>query len=314
MGEIKQANFRVDSDSADAFRQFCDEQGYNQAQGFDHLIQVLELNRAKAGIEGRLTEITTFEEYIKKIMDSYLTSLQVAQDTEERVREDYKTDISLRDKALADSERKIIEKDEKIAILTAEATEAKKIAKEATQNAENAEKQAISSNQITEETRKVNTMLSAKLAESEEKLAGYDELRESEENLKSQITEMQHKNEMIQAEMAHVNSMNDKLTKDLATSNEQLATAKDSMTDIKTQVTSLKRDLEEQKRTAEQMLSEQKKESEQAQELAIERAVKQAEKAMQEQIASLRDEKTRLQVQIEMLQENMKNMSNEKKG
>jgi hypothetical protein len=29
--------------------------------------------------------------------------------------------------------------------------------------------------------------------------------------------------------------------------------------------------------------------------------VKQAEKAMQEQIASLRDEKTRLQVQIEML-------------
>ena len=129
MGEIKQTNFRIDSESADVFRQFCEEQGMNQAQGFDHLIQVLELNRAKAGIEGRLTEITTFEEYIKKIMDAYLTSLQVAQDTEERVREDYKTDISLRDKALADSERKIIDRDEKIAELTDCLKDAQKIAK-----------------------------------------------------------------------------------------------------------------------------------------------------------------------------------------
>ena len=46
------------------------------------------------------------KEYIKKIMDSYLTSLQIAQNTEERVREDYKTDIALRDKALADNEQK----------------------------------------------------------------------------------------------------------------------------------------------------------------------------------------------------------------
>ena len=118
MGEIKQTNFRIDSESADAFRQFCDEQGMNQAQGFDHLIQVLELNRAKVGIEGRLTEITTFEEYVKKIMDAYLTSLQVAQDTEERVREDYKTDIILRDRALADAEKKIIERDDKISVLS----------------------------------------------------------------------------------------------------------------------------------------------------------------------------------------------------
>ena len=179
MGEIKQTNFRIDSESADVFRQFCEEQGMNQAQGFDHLIQVLELNRAKAGIEGRLTEITTFEEYIKKIMDAYLTSLQVAQDTEERVREDYKTDISLRDKALADSERKIIDRDEKIAELTDCLKDAQKIAKESMQSAENAEKQAASATQIAEEKGKVNDMLSAKLAEAEDKLAGYDELKAS---------------------------------------------------------------------------------------------------------------------------------------
>ena len=44
MGEIKQANFRIDSDTADAFRAFCEQKGMNQAQGFDHVMQVFELN------------------------------------------------------------------------------------------------------------------------------------------------------------------------------------------------------------------------------------------------------------------------------
>lgn len=307
MGEIKQANFRIDTESADAFRRFCDEQGYNQAQGFDHLIQVLELNRAKAGIEGRLTEITTFEEYVKKIMDAYLTSLQVAQDTEERVREDYKTDILLRDKALADSERKIIDRDEKISELTVCLQDAQKIAKESLQSAENAEKQAASATQIADEKGKVNDMLSAKLAEAEEKLAGYDELRSSEENLKKQISDMQHKADMITAELSHANEQNADLIKQLETISASLESAKDKNAEMKTQIMSLNRDLEEQKRAADQKFAEQKRESEQAQELAVERAVIQAEKKMQDQISALRDENVRLQVQIEMLRENSKN-------
>ena len=41
MGEIKQTNFRIDQESADAFRKFCETNGMNQAQGFDHMIQVM---------------------------------------------------------------------------------------------------------------------------------------------------------------------------------------------------------------------------------------------------------------------------------
>ena len=37
--ESKQVNFRIDPDSAEAFRLFCTTHGMNQAQGFDHLIQ-----------------------------------------------------------------------------------------------------------------------------------------------------------------------------------------------------------------------------------------------------------------------------------
>ena len=52
MGEIKQANFRIDSDTADAFREFCEQKVMNQAQGFDHVMQVFELNQAKSSIPG----------------------------------------------------------------------------------------------------------------------------------------------------------------------------------------------------------------------------------------------------------------------
>ena len=291
MGEIKQANFRIDTEAADAFRQFCEEQGFNQAQGFDHLIQVLELNRAKAGIEGRLTEITTFEEYVKKIMDAYLNSLQIAQNTEERVREDFKNDIVLRDRALADNERKIMEKDEKIAQLTADTQVAEKTAKEAMQTAANAEKQAVSATQIAEEKGKINDMLSAKLAEADAKLNGYNELKLSEESLKKEISEMKHKNEMLQAELNHTKAQADDLMKQLQAADESLATAKESIADMKVQITSLNRDLEEEKR-----------ENERAKELAVERAIVQTEKELQKQMETLRDEKTRLQVQLEMLQ------------
>ena len=47
MGDVKQTNFRIDQDSAAVFRKFCEDNGMSQAQGFDHIMQVVELDRAK---------------------------------------------------------------------------------------------------------------------------------------------------------------------------------------------------------------------------------------------------------------------------
>lgn len=49
-------------------------------------------------------------------------------------------------------------------------------------------------------------------------------------------------------------------------------------------------------------LAEQKRAAEQAQELAVEKAVAKMKAEMQEQMSKLRDEKTRLEVQLELLQ------------
>ena len=72
MGEIKQTNFRVDQVTADAFRKFCEQNGMSQAQGFDHIMQIVEMDRAKAVAPGRATEIEGFEKSIKEIMAAYI--------------------------------------------------------------------------------------------------------------------------------------------------------------------------------------------------------------------------------------------------
>ena len=77
MGEVKQTNFRIDQDSAAAFRKFCEDNGMNQAQGFDHVMQVVELDRAKTAAPGRATEIESFEKSVKDIMAAYLNSLEI---------------------------------------------------------------------------------------------------------------------------------------------------------------------------------------------------------------------------------------------
>ena len=79
--EIRQVNFRIDQASADAFRSFCTANGMNQAQGFDHLIQVLELNNAKAATPGRAVEIENFERLTKDLLAAYLTSLELGNTT-----------------------------------------------------------------------------------------------------------------------------------------------------------------------------------------------------------------------------------------
>ena len=65
---------------------------------------------------------------------------------------------------------------------------------------------------------------------------------------------------------------------------------------------SLQRDLVEQKRTAAQELKAQQDTAAKELELAVEKATAKAKDEMREQLDSLRDEKTRLQVQMSMMQ------------
>ena len=190
MGEIKQTNFRINADTADAFRKFCENQGFNQAQGFDHLMQVLELDQAKSLLPERQTEVEEFECSVKAILEAYLHSLEINANAEKRIREQFKTDLARRDRTIDELMQKIdeLQADKEIAenaqaeAITAKET-AEKNEKIAIEQAESAKKNSVDQERII-------TMLNAKLAESEEKLAGYADLTIAEETARKKVQEL----------------------------------------------------------------------------------------------------------------------------
>jgi len=120
MGEIKQTNFRLDEESVASFRSFCDQYGYNQAQGFDHLLQVLELDNAKKALPTREIEIIDFETHVKALMQAFLHSLNLCDNTEVRVREEFANQLETKDRTISDYHVQIENLKRKIEDITAQ--------------------------------------------------------------------------------------------------------------------------------------------------------------------------------------------------
>ena len=169
MGEVKQTNFRIDQETADAFRKFCEDNGMNQAQGFDHIMQVVEMDHAKTAAPTRITEIEGFEKSVKDIMAAYLYSIEINQNAEGRIREQFASDLGRKDKTIdelrAKADQLQAEKDEAEAA-SAEAVKAKE---QAEKDAAAAEKVRIAAEKTAEDKQTIADTLAAKLAEAEKK-------------------------------------------------------------------------------------------------------------------------------------------------
>lgn len=184
MGEIKQTNFRIDQETADAFRRFCEENGMNQAQGFDHVMQVVELDKAKAAIPDRATEIEGFEKSVKDIMAAYLRLIEINNSAEARIREQFASSIDR-------NERAIDELREKAEQLQAEKEAAETARAEAEEREKNAADQMNAAKKIAADKEQINAMLTAQLAEAAQKLDGYDALKASEAELRGRLADME---------------------------------------------------------------------------------------------------------------------------
>ena len=190
MSEVKQVNFRINTETADAFRKFCEENGLNQAQGFDHIMQVLELDRAKAVTPGRITEIENFEKSIKNIMSAYLYSLEINNTAEERIQEQFKSSLESKDKAIADLQMKSEELRLSKEYTESRYREATATAEQAQKDAKASKEQAETASKLAAEKDKTVATLADKLAISEEKAAGYDNLLAEKTSLESTLAKV----------------------------------------------------------------------------------------------------------------------------
>ena len=177
MGEIKQTNFRIDSDTADRFRTFCEEAGLNQAQGFDHIMSVLEMDKAKAAVPERMTEIEEFERHTKAMLSAYLGSLEIAKSTEERVLEQFRSKLESKDETIMDLQNRLKEQMDLVIEARKESMELaeEKMVTEEERKAAVERMRAAETSAADKE--KISNMLQIKLAEAEEKLERYPEVK-----------------------------------------------------------------------------------------------------------------------------------------
>lgn len=298
MGEIKQTNFRIDQETADLFRRFCEEQGLNQAQGFDHIMQIVEMDRAKAAAPERLTEIEGFEKSVKDIMAAYLNSIEINKNAEERIREQFASALERKDKTIDDLQAKI----DQLSADKNAADQAKAAAEKAQATAEEREKNATEQMDAAKKTaadqERINAMLTGQLADATDKLSGYDDLKKSEANLKAKIEQMQHELETVTVTLSHTKELYEVRLADAQTTADKLAAVQESEADLKARVADLERSLTEQTKAAEKDAQQAKTEAE----LTTERAVMTKEREMQSQLRQADKENAKLTAQIEQLQ------------
>lgn len=187
MGEVKQTNFRIDSESADKFRAFCEENGINHAQGFDRIIQIMELEKAKEVIPGRSVEIEEFQRHAKSLIDAYVGSLDIAQNTEARIYEQYKNMLESKDQQILDLQASVRAKEELATAANTAAMEAQNRQELAEKGIKEAEAREKAAQETARDKISIAEMLTAKLTEAEAKLKDYPSLTATLDQTKDEL-------------------------------------------------------------------------------------------------------------------------------
>ena len=277
MGEVKQTNFRIDQDSAAAFRRFCEDNGMNQAQGFDHVMQVIELDRAKTAVPGRTTEIEEFERSVKDIMAAYLDSIETNNNAEARIREQFSSDLTRKDKTIDELRQKVKQ-------LQAERDDAEIQYAAAKERESAATSRMEAAQRTTADQERSNSMLTLQLTEATEKLNGAQEAFGKCRTLEATVADLRAK--LSEAERA--------------LENEKKAAA-NSLAQAKVQADLA---LENEKKSTASNLAQAKVQAE----LDTERAVIAKEREMQAQLRETDKENARLSAMLDQLQQRLQTL------
>ena len=183
MADIRQTNFRIDQETADKFRKFCEENNMSQAIGFDYLMQLLSIDAAAEASPGQRTAIEDFKKLIKGVTNAYVASVTLCGETEARIKAQFQALIDSKEMTIADLQSKAatLEESKKQAEKQAEA--AAKAAGQAIKDAEAAKKQSDTSERLCDAKDET-------IAELREKLIGYEDLKQAHTELQEKSADL----------------------------------------------------------------------------------------------------------------------------
>lgn len=200
MSDIKQATFRLNKETTDKFKQYCEENNLTAAQGFDFLMEILTLDNAKATLTTRETEISNFEQHTKALISAYLHSLELNENAEARIKEQFATQIETQARSIAEYQGEITELKHRLeeALSLAEGYQAEFSTLQLTINdIEEKRNRAETDLAVLKEEKETQlrdkesiiTMLSAKLTGAEDKANEYDALKEQINALQADLSQ-----------------------------------------------------------------------------------------------------------------------------
>lgn len=114
-------SFRITDSTADKIKEIAAEIGGNQQQTMAKLIESYELQKGKAVLADKRTDIETFENYINAVTRMYMQALENGQNASNLVRTEFEAQLTSKDNVIQDLQKQLAKAKETEATATADA-------------------------------------------------------------------------------------------------------------------------------------------------------------------------------------------------
>lgn len=100
MADIKTTTMRLSEDTIKAFRDIAEKEGFTQEQCLFNLVNIFKMQQAKEFMLDRKKEIDTFEDYINKLLNLYMNSLEISLNAEDRIKENFSEELKTKEETI----------------------------------------------------------------------------------------------------------------------------------------------------------------------------------------------------------------------
>ena len=295
--EIKAVSFRLVEEDIQKFREVAEEQGLNQAEMFQGLMNSFEMSRAKGQITDRAKEIEIFQDTVNNLMGMFINSLAINQTSEERIRETLSLELNTKDKTIADLQEYKEKMKSAAKVNDEKVVELEKMVKDLTESLEKTTKELDQKSIIVDNQQDQINTLNSIVTEYKQYRDLNKELEIVNTDLKTEITKEQHKNVDLESKLVNMENMRDFFANQIE---ELSGEIKELNQSIKEEVKAIENEYKEELKSTEVAHKQELKELAKANKLELSNLNKELTKAFKEDLNNKLDmEKSKYQLELD---------------
>ena len=241
MGEkniIKPTSMRLGEEDLKQFKQYADELGLNQAEAFNSLIALAELEKAKNSLNDRAKSIDVFRSTINSLVGFYINSLEENSRAEDIIRQEFSKQLETKDNTIQDLQ-------EKNRAVTGELAELKKYQDQQNQVINNYSKEVESLNESIEDKNKQLNTLEQNNAMLQEQLIEYKQYKSLEQQYKLLQEQLNKADTEYKEQIQKIKEENISYVNNISLLNDKLKSNIDIINFYKEKTTELKLEIKE---------------------------------------------------------------------